>query len=52
MARKMDRGERDEDATMDVRSDTQKQDQERIHPKDNESGAGFQKDHPETIEQV
>ena len=34
---------------MDVRSDTQRQDEERTHTRDNESGAGFQKDHRETI---
>ena len=39
----MDRGEQDEDATVDVQSDTQRQDQERIHPRDNESGAGSKK---------
>ena len=36
---------------MDVRSDTQRQDQERTHS-NNESGAGFQKDHREKIELV
>ena len=48
--RKTDWGERDENDTMDVRSDTQRQDQERTHPRDNESGTGFQKDHGETID--
>ena len=42
--RKTDWGDRDEDATMDVRSDAQRQDQERMHPRDDESGAGFQRD--------
>ena len=37
---------------MDVRSDTQRQDQERIYMRDDESDAGFQKDHGETIEFV
>ena len=45
-------GDRDEDATMDVRSDTQRQDQEWTHPRNNNSGAGFQKDHREKIELV
>ena len=40
------------DVMMDVRSDTPRQDQERTHPRDNESGAGFQKDHGETVELV
>ena len=40
--RKTDWGERDENATMDVRSDTQRQDQERTHLRNNESDAGFQ----------
>ena len=30
---------------VDVRSDTQRQDQERTRTRDNESGAGCQKDH-------
>ena len=30
------RGERDEDTTVDVQSDTQRQDQERTHPRNNE----------------
>ena len=47
--RTTDLGERDENATMDVPSDTQRQDQGRTHPRNNESGAGFQKDHEETI---
>ena len=33
---------------MDVRSDMQRQ----THPRENESDAGFQKDHGETIELV
>ena len=37
---------------MDVRSDTQRQDQELTHPRKNKSGAGFQKDHREKIELV
>ncbi len=37
---------------MDVRSDTQRQDQELTHPRNNKSGAGFQKDHQEKIELV
>ena len=37
---------------MDVRSDTQRQEQEQTHPRNNESGAGFQKDHREKIELV
>ena len=43
-------GERDENATMEVRSDTQKQVLKRTHPRNNESGAGFQKNHREMIE--
>ncbi len=40
-----------DNATVDVRSDTQWYDQERTHTRDNnESGAGFQKDHGETTE--
>ena len=39
-------------ATMDVRSDTQRQYQERTHPRINESDAGFQQGHGETIELV
>ena len=42
----------DENVTLDVRSDPQRQDQERTHPRNNESDAGFQKDHGETIELV
>ena len=41
-----------ENATMDVRSDTQRQDQERTHPRNNESDAGLRKDHREKIELV
>ena len=37
---------------MDVRSDTQIQDLERTHPRNNESGAGFQKDHRAKIELI
>ena len=37
---------------MDVQSDTQIQDQERTHPRNRESYAGFQQDHGETIELV
>ena len=37
---------------MDVRSDTQRQDPERTHPRNDESDAGFQKDHGETIELI
>ena len=29
---------------VDLQNDTRKQDHERTHPRDNESGAGFQKD--------
>ena len=36
----------------DVWSDTQRQDQERTHQRTNESDAGFQNDHGETIELV
>ena len=50
--RKTDWGDRDEDATMDVRSDTQRQDQEWTHPRNNKSSAGFQKDHREKIDLV
>ena len=50
--RKTDRGECNENATMDARSDTQIQDQERTHPSNGESSAGFQKDHREMIELV
>ena len=50
--RTTDWGDRDEDAAMDVRSDTQRQDQEWTHPRNNKSGAGFQKDHREKIELV
>ena len=50
--RKTDWGDRDEDSTMDVRSDTQIQDQEWTHPRNNKSGAGFQKDHREKIDLV
>ena len=35
---------------MDVWSDTQRQDQERTHPRNNESDAGSQKHNGETIE--
>ena len=41
---------RDEDATMDERSDTQRQDLERT--RDNESGKSFQKYHGEKIDLV
>ena len=37
---------------MEVRSDTQRQDQERTHPRNYESGAGIQKDHGEVVELV
>ena len=37
---------------MDVRSDTQRQDQERTHPRNNEIEEGFQKDHGDTTEMV
>ena len=37
---------------MDVWSDTQRQDQERTHQRNNKSGAGFQKDHGDTIDLV
>ena len=43
-------GERAEDATVVVRSDTQRQDQERTHTKDYESGTNFQKNHGDMIE--
>ena len=36
---------KNENAMMDVQSDTQRQDQERTHTRNNESGAGLQKDH-------
>ena len=42
--------ERDENGTTDVRSDMQRHDQERTHPRNNLSDAGFQNDHGETIE--
>ena len=48
--RKTDCGELSENATMGVRSDTQRQDQERTHPRNNEIGTGFQKDHREKTE--
>ena len=35
---------------MNWRSDTRRQDGERTHPRDNASGADFQKDHGDTIE--
>ena len=35
--------QRDGNATMDVRSDTQRQDRERTHPRNNETDAGCQK---------
>ena len=37
---------------MDVRSNTQRQDQELTYSRNNKSGAGFQKDHREKIELV
>ena len=37
---------------MYVRSDMQIHDQERTHPRNNESDAGFQQDHGETTELV
>ena len=37
---------------MDVWSDTQGQDRERIHPRDNKGTTGFQQDHGEMIELV
>ena len=37
---------------MDVQSDTQRQDQEQTHMRNNESGAGFQNHHGEKIEVV
>ena len=37
---------------MDVWSDTQRQDEERTHPRNNKSGAGFQKDPGEATEIV
>ena len=37
---------------MDVRSDTQRQDQERTHPRKNTSDASFEKNQGETIELV
>ena len=37
---------------MDVRSDTQRQDRERTHPRDNKSGASFHKDRQQTVEMV
>ena len=43
---------RDENAKVDVRSDTQRQDLERTHPRNNECGAGFQKDHRAKIEPI
>ena len=43
---------RDVNATMDVRSDTQRQDQERTHPRNTESNAGCQRYHGATIELV
>ena len=37
---------------MDVRSDKQRQDQERTHPRNHESDSGIQKNHGETIEPI
>ena len=37
---------------MDVRSDTQRQDQKQTHQRDNESGTGVLKDHGEMIKLV
>ena len=42
----------DDDATMDLRIHTQRQDQELTHPRNNKSGPGFHKDHREKIELV
>ena len=50
--RKTNWDKRDENATMDVRSDTQRQDQERTHLRNNESDADCQKYHGEKIEPV
>ena len=44
--------DRDENATMAVRSDMQRHDQERTHRRNNESDTGFQKDHVVTTELV
>ena len=41
--RETDRGERDEDDTVAVQSDTQRQDQERTHPRDYMSDTCFEK---------
>ena len=41
--------ERDENATMDVWSDTQRRDRERTHPRNNESDAGASEKITETI---
>ena len=37
---------------MDVWSDTQRNEQERTHRRDNERDGGFQKDHRETTEMI
>ena len=43
--KKMGLRKQDENATVDVQSDAQRQDLERTLTMDNESGAGFQEDH-------
>ena len=43
--RKWDSGKQDENAKVDVRSDTQIQDLERTLTSDNERGTGFQENH-------
>ena len=45
VTRKWDSGKRDENAKVDVRSHTQRQDLERTLTRDNERGTGFQEDH-------
>ena len=47
-----DWGERDEDAEVDVWSDKKRQNQERTHPRNDESSAGVQKDNGEKTEMV
>ena len=52
LATKWDSGKRDENAKVDVRSDTQRQYMERTLTRDNESGTGFQEDHWKNVELV
>ena len=50
--KRQENGYRDEGATVDVCSDTQRQDQERTHLREKQIGAGLQKDHGDTIHLV